>query len=104
MIYVWLRCFIFIFQGTGSGLGTSVLNLLAEEYPDVYRFTTAVYPSADDDVITSPYNRYMDTGLERKRAARLSRMSRFPAGQVIFNSHLRNLQGAQASLLPTKCS
>ena len=47
----------FDFQGTGSGLGTSVLNLLAKEYPDVYRFTTAVYPSADDDVITSPYNR-----------------------------------------------
>ena len=47
----------FHFVGTGSGLGTSVLNLLAEEYPDVYRFTTAVYPSADDDVITSPYNR-----------------------------------------------
>ena len=47
----------FYFVGTGSGLGTSVLNLLAEEYPDVYRFTTAVYPSADDDVITSPYNR-----------------------------------------------
>ena len=49
----------FLFEGTGSGLGTSVLNLLADEYPDVYRFTTAVYPSADDDVITSPYNRYM---------------------------------------------
>lgn len=57
---MWLS-FIFISQGTGSGLGTSVLNLLAEEYPDVYRFTTAVYPSADDDVITSPYNRYMDS-------------------------------------------
>ena len=33
-----------------------MLNLLEEEYPDVYRFVTAVYPSADDDVITSPYN------------------------------------------------
>ena len=52
-----LLLFCIIFQGTGSGLGTSVLNLLADEYPDVYRFTTAVYPSADDDVITSPYNR-----------------------------------------------
>ncbi|PFX15541.1 Adenylate cyclase type 6 [Stylophora pistillata] len=46
----------YIGGGTGSGLGTSVLNLLADEYPDVYRFTTAVFPSADDDVITSPYN------------------------------------------------
>lgn len=54
-----LQCFFLIHSmggGTGSGLGTSVLNLLADEYPDVYRFTTAVYPSADDDVITSPYN------------------------------------------------
>ena len=42
--------------GTGSGLGTYVLELLADEYPDVYRFVTAVYPSADDDVVTSPYN------------------------------------------------
>ena len=48
---------ILCFLGTGSGLGTYVLNLLHDEYPDVYRFTIAVYPSADDDVITSPYNR-----------------------------------------------
>ena len=43
--------------GTGSGVGTKVLSLLQEHYPEVYRFTTAVYPSDDDDVITSPYNR-----------------------------------------------
>ncbi|EGD72884.1 tubulin [Salpingoeca rosetta] len=42
--------------GTGSGLGTYVLELLHDEYPSVYRFVTAVYPSKDDDVITSPYN------------------------------------------------
>ncbi|GAB5361502.1 hypothetical protein AAMO2058_000718500 [Amorphochlora amoebiformis] len=42
--------------GTGSGLGTYILGQLADEYPDVYRFTTAVFPSEDDDVITSPYN------------------------------------------------
>ncbi|ELT88580.1 hypothetical protein CAPTEDRAFT_218781 [Capitella teleta] len=41
---------------TGSGLGTYVLNLLQDEYPEVYRFVTAVYPSGEDDVITSPYN------------------------------------------------
>ncbi len=69
------------FSGTGSGVGTFVLKLLQDEYPDVYRYTkfiarfslmvqtansfsvdvscrfvTAVYPSLDDDVITSPYN------------------------------------------------
>lgn len=44
--------------GTGSGVGTKVLELLQDEYPEVYRFTTAVFPSAEDDVITSPYNRY----------------------------------------------
>lgn len=42
--------------GTGSGVGTFVLDLLQDAYPDVYRFTTAVFPSMDDDVITSPYN------------------------------------------------
>lgn len=42
--------------GTGSGLGTAVLKLLADDYKEVHRFVVAVYPSSDDDVITSPYN------------------------------------------------
>ncbi|KAE8602667.1 hypothetical protein XENTR_v10014076 [Xenopus tropicalis] len=46
----------FLILGTGSGLGTFVLNVLEEEFPEVYRFVTSVYPSAEDDVITSPYN------------------------------------------------
>ncbi|ESP03419.1 hypothetical protein LOTGIDRAFT_224456 [Lottia gigantea] len=54
-----LQCFFILHSmggGTGSGVGTFVLNLLADEYPDVYRFVTAVYPSGEDDVVTSPYN------------------------------------------------
>ncbi|XP_071964180.1 tubulin epsilon chain-like [Antedon mediterranea] len=54
-----LQCF-FLFHsmggGTGSGVGTSILSMLQDNYPDIYRFVTAVYPSADDDVVTSPYN------------------------------------------------
>jgi tubulin epsilon len=43
--------------GTGSGLGTRVTQMLSDEFPDVYRFTTAVFPSlVNDDVVTSPYN------------------------------------------------
>uniref|UniRef100_A0A061RE11 Tubulin epsilon n=1 Tax=Tetraselmis sp. GSL018 TaxID=582737 RepID=A0A061RE11_9CHLO len=42
--------------GTGSGLGSYMLQMLADEYPDVYRFATSIFPSEDDDVITSPYN------------------------------------------------
>lgn len=42
--------------GTGSGVGTYILQLLADEYPDVFRFTCSVFPSEDDDVVTSPYN------------------------------------------------
>eukprot|EP00462_Mataza_sp_D1_P026532 CAMPEP_0175125944 /NCGR_PEP_ID=MMETSP0087-20121206/3581_1 /TAXON_ID=136419 /ORGANISM="Unknown Unknown, Strain D1" /LENGTH=463 /DNA_ID=CAMNT_0016407805 /DNA_START=34 /DNA_END=1422 /DNA_ORIENTATION=- len=42
--------------GTGSGLGTYVLELLQDSFPEVYRFTTCVFPSEDDDVVTSPYN------------------------------------------------
>ncbi|KAL2081942.1 hypothetical protein ACEWY4_021760 [Coilia grayii] len=54
-----LQCFFLIHSmggGTGSGLGTYVLKLLEEEFPEVYRIVTSVYPSAEDDVITSPYN------------------------------------------------
>ncbi|XP_022083482.1 tubulin epsilon chain-like isoform X1 [Acanthaster planci] len=54
-----LQCFFLTHSmggGTGSGVGTSILKLLRDEYPDVYRFVTPVYPSIDDDVITSPYN------------------------------------------------
>ncbi len=42
--------------GTGSGLGTYILGMLEDQYSSTYRFTTAVFPSEDDDVITSPYN------------------------------------------------
>jgi len=42
--------------GTGSGLGTYILTDLADLYPSVFKFSTCVFPSNDDDVITSPYN------------------------------------------------
>ena len=42
--------------GTGSGLGTYILQDLADVYPSVFKFSTCVFPSNDDDVITSPYN------------------------------------------------
>ncbi|XP_064597116.1 tubulin epsilon chain-like [Liolophura sinensis] len=54
-----LQCFFVIHSmggGTGSGVGTYVLNILQEEFPEIYRFVTAVYPSVEDDVVTSPYN------------------------------------------------
>ena len=42
--------------GTGSGLGTNILQILRDEFPQTERLVTSVYPSEDDDVITSPYN------------------------------------------------
>lgn len=42
--------------GTGSGLGSYVCELLKDNYAEIYRFVTAVFPSHDDDVVTSPYN------------------------------------------------
>ncbi len=42
---------------SGSGLGTYILSLLEDNFSDAYRFTTSVFPSRNDDVITSPYNR-----------------------------------------------
>jgi tubulin epsilon len=47
--------------GTGSGLGTYLLQMLADEYHEVFRFCTSVFPSADDDVVTSPYNSVLST-------------------------------------------
>ena len=42
--------------GTGSGLGTYLLGLLEDQFPETHRFVAAVFPSPDDDVVTSPYN------------------------------------------------
>jgi len=42
--------------GTGSGLGSYVMQLLSDEFQDVYRFSAPIIPSAQDDVVTSPYN------------------------------------------------
>ena len=39
-----------------AGVGSYMLELLHDLYPEVYRFAVSVYPSADNDVITSPYN------------------------------------------------
>jgi tubulin epsilon len=44
--------------GTGSGLGSYVGELLADEYPDVFKFANVIFPSPNDDVVTSPYNSY----------------------------------------------
>lgn len=54
-----LQCFFIMHSmggGTGSGVGTYILHMLKDEFPEVYRFVTAIFPSEDDDVITSPYN------------------------------------------------
>jgi tubulin epsilon len=40
--------------GTGSGLGTYILTLLHDNYPEVFKFNAVVFP--EDDVVTGPYN------------------------------------------------
>lgn len=35
---------------------STLLLLLQEEYPEVFRFSCPVIPSEDDHVVTSPYN------------------------------------------------
>jgi tubulin epsilon len=53
------QCFMLMHSiggGTGSGLGSFIVKTLNENYPDLYKFTISVFPSKDDDVITSPYN------------------------------------------------
>jgi tubulin epsilon len=47
--------------GTGSGVGTYILGLLDELYPEIYRFSACVFPSEDNDVVTAPYNSVLAT-------------------------------------------
>jgi tubulin epsilon len=42
--------------GTGSGVGSYIVEQLEDYYPGIFRFTASVFPSKNDDVITSPYN------------------------------------------------
>ncbi|KAJ3270606.1 Tubulin epsilon chain [Terramyces sp. JEL0728] len=42
--------------GTGSGLGSYISTLLKDNYSEVYKFAAGIVPSANDDVVTSPYN------------------------------------------------
>ena len=54
-----LQCFLLLHSlggGTGSGLGTYILESLEDYMPEVFRFVSCVCPSRDDDVVTSPYN------------------------------------------------
>jgi tubulin epsilon len=54
-----LQSFFFMFSlggGTGSGFGTYLLRELSDAFPDVYRFASVIFPSEEDDVVTSPYN------------------------------------------------
>ncbi|KXZ56590.1 TUE1 protein [Gonium pectorale] len=48
--------------GTGSGVGTYIVQMLADEFPHVFRFTGSVFPSEEDDVVTSPYNALLALG------------------------------------------
>mmetsp|Transcript_17923 Transcript_17923/g.32719 ORF Transcript_17923/g.32719 Transcript_17923/m.32719 type:complete len:435 (-) Transcript_17923:313-1617(-) len=42
--------------GTGSGVGSYIMEMLADEFSSTYRLASSVFPSEDDDVVTSPYN------------------------------------------------
>ncbi|XP_030756429.1 tubulin epsilon chain-like [Sitophilus oryzae] len=59
-----LHGFLMLFStggGTGSGLGTYVLNLLTDNYPKIERFVSCVYSTGTEDVITCPYNNALAT-------------------------------------------
>ncbi|XP_076294033.1 tubulin epsilon chain isoform X2 [Lasioglossum baleicum] len=47
--------------GTGSGLGTATLKLLADCYPSIDRLVSCVYPTFMQDVVTAPYNTLLAT-------------------------------------------
>ena len=38
-----------------------MFSLLSDHYPKIYRFSNCIYPSPDNDVVTSPYNCILST-------------------------------------------
>lgn len=54
-----LQGFLLLFSvggGTGSGVGSYILKILADHYPFVDRFVICIYPTGTEDVVTCPYN------------------------------------------------
>ncbi|XP_069702505.1 tubulin epsilon chain-like isoform X1 [Periplaneta americana] len=49
-------CLFSLGGGTGSGLGSATIEILADNFPYVGRFVNCVYPAENEDVITAPYN------------------------------------------------
>ncbi|XP_044756015.1 tubulin epsilon chain-like [Coccinella septempunctata] len=47
--------------GTGSGLGSFVLEQLDDHFPNIERFVVCVYPNGSEDVVTGPYNAMLAT-------------------------------------------
>ena len=96
--------------GTGSGLGTYILSQLADTYPGAYRFTSSIFPSANDDVITSPYNAFFALSelkqhadcvfpMENEALLRLSqRQLQQQAGSATSPSGGRSFTASRASL------
>lgn len=96
--------------GTGSGVGSFILEMLADNFPDVYRFSTVVFPSADDDVITSPYNsilalsklnEFADCILPAENQALISIIERI---NKLQNVRKLSESVAEMSLLPKKAA
>ncbi|KAK9884548.1 hypothetical protein WA026_007391 [Henosepilachna vigintioctopunctata] len=47
--------------GTGSGLGSYILEQLEDFFPNIDRFVACVYSTGSEDVITAPYNMMLAT-------------------------------------------
>ncbi|KAL3278056.1 hypothetical protein HHI36_013401 [Cryptolaemus montrouzieri] len=59
-----LHGFLLVFSvggGTGSGLGSFILQQLEEYFPEIDRFVACVYSTGSEDVITAPYNMMLST-------------------------------------------
>lgn len=62
--------------GTGSGLGSYLIAALADAYPSIVRVSSPLFPAADDDVITSPYNSCLAAAALAEHATARQRVAR----------------------------
>ncbi|EER06741.1 tubulin epsilon chain, putative, partial [Perkinsus marinus ATCC 50983] len=88
--------------GTGSGLGSYILERLEDEYGSkAYRFVSALFPTidAEDDVITSPYNAILSLTKLRENASCVLPISNDALARIV-NTY--NASAALVSGVPQK--
>ena len=84
-----IMCVNSIGGGTGSGLGSRILENLADEFPGITQIVTAVVPAGADDVVTSPYNALLSLAAFREAADIVIPVDNLALARLASGTHTR---------------